>query len=318
MKKIYNVGAYAKINLFLRVCGKYENGYHRLFMLMQKVSLEDSVEVAIDPGSKFGIELDCDIPGLDVTKNLCYKAAKLFYDKLILKNEANGISTEESVDSFPLVQIKTVKNIPSEAGLGGGSSDAAAVLYAINDYQNSPFTAEELLAIEAKLGADVPFFFCENGSAFCEGIGEILTDIPSLSGLELVIVKPDTGVPTGPCYNICDEYCLGYDEETYKNLMTDIFMDESLSPIERIRKAAPRLTNDLQRAAIEINPRVSAVLEEISKTNPAFSMMSGSGSSCFGIYESKEKAAEAIEILKNNDALGDCKFYSAVTVAEKR
>lgn len=313
MSKVYNITAFAKVNLFLRVCGKYENGYHRLLMLMQEVDLCDEIELSFDNGKEFGIELVNNIEGLDVTKNLCFKAADRFYDKVLRKRCLAGEEIDDIKKDFEYTSIKTVKNIPSEAGLGGGSSDAASILMTLSQHYSNPLTFEELVDLAATLGADVPFFLT-GGSCFCEGIGEIVTEVPSLAGMDMILVKPSEGVPTGKCFNLCDEYPEDFDEDEYRNKMTEIFMDDSILPIDRISRAADLLTNDLQRAAVEITPRVSEILKKVEATNPVFVMMSGSGSTVFGIYKDALDSDRALEILKADKTLEDSKIIKTLTI----
>ena len=198
MKTSYDTTAFAKINLFLRCCGKYDNGYHRLYMLMQQIGLGDDIFIEFDDDRDFaiGIESGVDIPP---EKDLGYKAAKAFYDCYTDKLRAEA----KPVPRFPYTFIKETKNVPSQAGLGGGSSDAAAVLQILQQHFGNPLTDEQMIMTAAKLGADVPFFLC-GGTALCEGVGEILTPMPDLSGLPMLLLKPQRGVSTPFCYKAFD------------------------------------------------------------------------------------------------------------------
>ena len=143
MKTTYDTTAFAKINLFLRCCGKYDNGYHRHYMLMQEIGIGDDIFIEFDDDRDFGIEIES---GVDIPpeKDLGYKAARAFYDAYTekLRQEA------KPVPRFPYTFIKETKNVPSQAGLGGGSSDAAAVLEILQQHVEYPLDDEQLLAIE--------------------------------------------------------------------------------------------------------------------------------------------------------------------------
>ncbi len=313
MSKTYDVTAFAKVNIFLRVCGKYENGYHRLLMLMQEIDLCDEIKLTLDSGLEFDITLDSDMTGLEIKKNLCYKAADKFYDKYLRKRVLAGEDIDDVKREFSHTTIKLNKNIPSEAGLGGGSSDAASILMILQQHYGNPLEFEELIELAATLGADVPFFLV-GGSCFCEGIGEIITEVPSLSGLDMILIKPSEGVPTGKCFNLCDEYPEVFDEAVYRSEMVNIFCDENLTPIERIKKAASLITNDLQKPAMEITPRISEIKSKLEATNPALVLMSGSGSTVFGIYEDSLSADKALADLEGDPELSDCRIIKTLTV----
>lgn len=273
----YSAKANAKINIFLKVCGKYPNGYHRLYMLMQEIDLADDIKVTIDDDRDFGIAVASDRADFDMKKDLCYRAAESFYKEI----------GDETRCGF--TGITAIKHTPAQAGLGGGSSDAAAILKILNKHYGEPIGLTRMLEIAAALGADVPFFLY-GGSAFCEGIGEIVTPLPSLKGLKLLLVKPAQGVPTGPCFKAVDAMTEIFDEEEYKNFMGSVFMDETLSPSDRIRKAGGRLTNDLQAPAVAEVPLIEELLGLIGETDCLFAAMSGSGSTVYGIYEDNTAA----------------------------
>ena len=181
------VKAAAKINLALDVTGKLPNGYHTLESVFQTVGLYDEVSVEL---IKEGISLSCEVPENFAEsdeipcdeRNIAYKTAKKFF-------EENGI------DSGCRIHIK--KGIPSQAGMGGGSTDAAAVIYCLSKLTGKSFSAPE------KIGADVPFFLT-GGTAYVEGIGEKITPIADYSGKILVIAKGKEGVSTVEAYGAVD------------------------------------------------------------------------------------------------------------------
>ena len=254
MKTSYDTTAFAKINLFLRCCGKYDNGYHRLYMLMQQIGLGDDIFIEFDDDRDFGIEIESgvDIPG---EKDLGYKAAKAFYDAFTEKLR----SSAKPVPRFPFTFIRETKNVPSQAGLGGGSSDAAAVLQILQQHFDYPLSEDEMIKISSRLGADVPFFLT-GGTCICEGVGEIVTELPDLSGVNIILVKPEVGVGTKECYELSDETPAVFDEEAYKERMNEIFNDEKKLPVERIREAEPELINDLQAPAVKLAPVIADLI----------------------------------------------------------
>lgn len=182
------LAAPAKINLSLRILGRRPDGFHELETLMAPLRLADSLEIAHAHGTS--VSLTCNDPEIpDGPDNLCVKAATLFF-------EETGISHG--------VSISLLKRIPHGAGLGGGSSDAAAVLSGLNELFDSPLVPEELLMLGARLGSDVPFFF-QGRAALCRGRGEILEEAQSPPERSLLLVKPPFPVPTAWAYG---EYAL--------------------------------------------------------------------------------------------------------------
>lgn len=169
----------AKINLSLRILGKRPDGFHELETLMAPIGLADAIEVS--HGMGHGITLTCNDPELSTgSENLCVKAAEAF-------RMATGLDHG--------IAITLLKRIPHGAGLGGGSSDAAAVLKGINELFDHPLVEEELHQIAATLGSDIPFFLW-SGPAWCRGRGEILEGVDSLPQRRLLLIKPPFPVPT--------------------------------------------------------------------------------------------------------------------------
>ncbi|MCR5048757.1 MAG: 4-(cytidine 5'-diphospho)-2-C-methyl-D-erythritol kinase [Saccharofermentans sp.] len=308
MKTTYDTTAFAKINLFLRCCGKYDNGYHRLYMLMQEIGIGDDILVELDDEREFLIELES---GVDIPreKDLGYKAAKAFYDAYADKMRAEA----KPVPVFPYTFIKETKNVPSQAGLGGGSSDAAAILMILQQHFGNPLDEDELLKVSSKLGADVPFFLT-GGTCICEGVGEIVTKLPELSGVDIVLVKPAEGVSTAECYALSDEEFKPFDEDAYKARMGEVFCDEKLKPIERIKEAGAELVNDLQSPAVKLLPRITDICDAIKDTGAVFTAMTGSGSCVFGIYDDDKSRDNAAEILTEDERTSDCRILPTVLI----
>jgi len=177
------LAAHAKINLSLRILGKRPDGFHELETLMAPIALADTLEIAHASGTS--VSLTCNDPEIpDGEGNLCVKAASLFLAE-------SGITHG--------VTISLMKRIPHGAGLGGGSSDAAAVLSGMNELFDSPLVTEELMILGASLGSDVPFFF-HGAPALCLGRGEELAEAPPIPDRNLLLVKPPFPVPTAWAY----------------------------------------------------------------------------------------------------------------------
>jgi 4-diphosphocytidyl-2-C-methyl-D-erythritol kinase len=184
------VSAPAKINLTLDVLGRRPDGYHDLATIMHEIPLSDDITVNI--GGEKGIRAVTDVSYIRNDTNVAAKAARLFFEYL----EDHGKLSADGIGI--LIEIK--KKIPVGAGLGGGSADAAAVLKALNSYFGSPLSQSELIGVGASTGADVPFCIA-GGCALCEGIGEIITPLPVLSGGYLVLVKPKISISTAELFS---------------------------------------------------------------------------------------------------------------------
>ncbi len=311
MKIDYETMAFAKINLFLRVCGKLPNGYHRLLTLMQEIGIGDEIAVSVDNDEDFEIVIDSDLEGTAPEDDLCYKAAKRFYDKYSKDLRLAGVKAPES--GFGRTVIKVTKHIPSQAGLGGGSSDAAAVLLILQQHYGNPLSDEEMAQMSVGLGADVPFFLT-GGSCICEGVGEDVREVDDLSGMHMLIVKPEEGVSTPECFRLCDSKPVSFDEDSYRKTMDEAFGNEYDNPITKVTNVAELLTNDLEAPACELVPRIREITDKVKATSPVFSAMSGSGSAVFGIYKDEKSLNEALAILSDDSDLAGCMIFPTVTV----
>lgn len=296
MANTYEVSATAKINLYLRVCGNLPNSnYHRLHMLMQEITLCDDVEVFVDDEGEHDIIAECigcdPIPN---NKNLCYKAAVRFF---------SALKKRGTVRKLPFVKITIKKNIPSEAGIGGGSSDAAAVILCLAEHYGNPFSVEELNEIAANTGADTPFFLY-GGACVCEGFGEVVTPIESLSDLPLILIKPKDGVSTPQCFSSFDsKHKPTLDESLYDGFKAELAASDS--PIEVIRNHKELMVNDLQEPAEEFVPDIRTARELLEHNGALFAAMSGSGSCVFGVFEDKEKRDLAFAKISEDKTVSD-------------
>ncbi|MCL2815877.1 MAG: 4-(cytidine 5'-diphospho)-2-C-methyl-D-erythritol kinase [Oscillospiraceae bacterium] len=244
--------AYAKINLYLKILNKREDNYHNIFTVMQKISLADEIKVKIIPGEK-RISIDCSVKSIANEKNTAYKAAELFLARV---KAAAGVN------------IEIEKKIPARAGLGGGSSDAAFVLLALNEYCGFVLPESELADIAARVGADVPFFLKNASCALCEGIGERVTPLEAkLSGCCL-IAKPSCDISTKQAYEDWDKSGSG----------------KPPPPKWEISKIFESIHNDFAELAFSQNINIQIIHGFIAKSGAAAAGLCGSGSALFGIF----------------------------------
>lgn len=266
------VKAPAKINLSLDVLGKRPDGYHELATVMQAVSLYDVVTVSgNDSGS---VTVSCDYEGVPCDeRNICVKAAYRFFD--YCRREISG------------VHIHIDKQIPTQAGLAGGSADGAAVIMALNRLFDARLTAAEMITIGERVGADVPFCI-EGGIRLCTGIGTDMKKLPSFRCSDIVICKPHTvSVSTAEAYQKVDALAAHpcYTDEMVKALYSrDMFMITST------------IFNDFE-LALQI-PEVNEIKKVMLSHKAKGAGMSGSGSAVFGVFTSSAKAQRCFETLK--------------------
>ncbi|MDP4119634.1 MAG: 4-(cytidine 5'-diphospho)-2-C-methyl-D-erythritol kinase [Bacillota bacterium] len=266
------VKAPAKINLVLQITGKLDNGYHTLSMIMQAVSLYDTVSVAAC--KEKGISVSCNHPNVPCNdKNIVYKAAVAFF-------ESNSIMDYG-------IHINIDKQIPTEAGLAGGSTDGAAVLIALNTLYNTGLSLQELAEIGAKIGTDIPFCLF-GGSMLIGGVGTELTKIQDMPDCQILIAKPNVSVSTKEAYSLSDAHGFSDNKETIRALQA--FSDGNL------REITNSMVNDFEKVM---------ALKEVEKTRDIMnqngalgSRMTGSGSAVFGIFEKDSDAHAALNILK--------------------
>ncbi len=264
--------ASAKINLGLDVTGIREDGYHLLETVFQTVSIYDVVTVSVT--KKSGIILTCDDPDVPCTeKNIAWKAAQCFCD-------AAGISEG--------VEIQIQKQIPMQAGMGGGSTDGAAVLLALQELTGAPLTMEQLNRIAVGLGADVPFFLM-GGTAYAAGIGEDLEQLPAFETKHMVIAKGTSGVSTAEAYHRMD---------TLENPVHP--QVQQLRSVLKKGASVPEvaaLCGNLFEAAIDL-PEITNIRSVMLEQGAWCSVMTGSGAAVYGIFESEETAKQACQALK--------------------
>ena len=273
--------AYAKINLYLEILDKLPNGYHSIFTVMQKISLCDDIKININPGAGQNINITCDDKSIPADKtNTVYQAAELFFERTKI---SAGIT------------IEITKKIPSQAGLGGGSSDAAAVLSGLNEYYDFILPEYVLIDIAAKVGADVPFFVKDANCAVCEGIGEIVTPVEidtDLSGFVCLIVKP--------AYNI-----------STKQAFED--WDKSKPPRQRWQHGVftgwSFIHNDFSELIFSQNQDIREIKDFMIKSNAATAELSGSGSALFGIFGNINDARRCKNAINKHGDIEFCDIF---------
>ena len=282
--------SFAKINLFLHVTGKREDGYHELCSLMAQINIRDELDFFFE-GS--GIRVTCDHPLVPEDKtNLAHRAAALFFHTCKKKNRP-----------LPLdgVSIHIKKQIPPGGGLGGGSSNAACVLMALNDYCSTVFSKDELMGIGLELGADVPFFIF-GSPAIATGVGERLEKYSNLPDLYLVLCDP--GVPASTV-------------DVFKNSVfrltsgPDYNMNTGLNALLRGQgvEGREKLHNDLEASACRLYPEIGSAKEEMEFLLKRNVYMSGSGSSLFALFSGPETAGKAYELLAEKWSQGPKKVF---------
>jgi len=261
----------AKLNLILRITGLRNNGYHEIASLFVPVALYDTLRIS---KREKGLELYCS--GRKVPKgseNLVHRAATSFFENTGIDGGA---------------EIRLTKNIPVSSGLGGGSSDAAAALLGLNQLWGKPLKKRGLDAIALCLGADVPFFLLQR-PAVADGIGEILRPVEEIPSFWYVIVSPSLMVSTAWAYS---KFKLKLtNEEDLNNILFFKRIDANIPDM---------LSNDLESVTFGKHPFLLSIKTSLIELGALGSLMSGSGPSIFGLFNSKKKAQEAGKILESH------------------
>ena len=266
--------ALAKVNLGLDVIRRREDGYHEVKMIMQTVRLYDRI---ILEKTQKGISMETNLSFLPVNEqNIAYRAAKMLMDEFHIQSG---------------LHIKIDKHIPVAAGMAGGSTDGAAVLYGVNKIFELGLTKRQLMERGVKLGADVPYCIMR-GTVLSEGIGEILTPVPSLPDCHILIAKPPVSVST---------------KHVYENLKLDKIekhpdidgMIEALR-MEDLHGVTQRMENVLETVTIPEHPEIQQIKDLMIKEGALNALMSGSGPTVFGIFDDREKGMRARDLLRKS------------------
>jgi 4-diphosphocytidyl-2-C-methyl-D-erythritol kinase len=275
----------AKVNLYLRVLAKRPDGFHDLETVMVKVrDLVDSLRFERLESNELRLTVQSEYPAAlgpieipATSENLVLRAAAL------LQNAA--VSPDLAVRG---VAITLIKRIPPAAGLGGGSSDAALTLAALNQLWGLNFSADRLWELAAQLGSDVPFFLAETAAVLCTGRGEVLTPLPSREPLPLVIARPRSGLSTPAVYRACRP------EPERPSVADWLGVWES----QGSAAAAHRLLNSLQAPAEGLNPEVGDLRQRFDREGLVAHQMTGSGSAYFGVCASASEARRVAQTLR--------------------
>ena len=265
--------AYAKINLMLDILSRLENGYHDLFMIMQSVSLYDTVTV--EKSNTESIAITCDVPSIPTDeKNIAYKAAKAFFDY-------TGIQQGITID------IK--KSIPHAAGLAGGSTDGSAVIMALDKLFSTNLKEKDIIAIGSKVGADVPFCAL-GGTMLAQYTGTVLSHLPDLDLPYIIITKPYQDVSTAEAYAAFDS------AERVRHLDKNGMLQAVISG--DYDKIYDKVDNVFEQF-IDVTERV--IIKDIMRKHGAkCACMSGSGPSVFGIFADKDSAEKCLAQLRKD------------------
>lgn len=276
---------YAKINLHLDVTGILPDGYHAVTTVMQSISLYDEITISdicqIEGEPRFTVS--CNIEGVPCDeRNLAVRAALLFCQRI-------GLSLSAHID----IQ----KNIPMAAGMAGGSTDGAAVLRGLNTAVDSPLSAEELCALAAMLGADLPFCTV-GGTHLADGRGDILHDFPKMPHCYIVVACEGEGVSTPWAYRLLDTTYDNFKEGAYTP--ADVEALRTTMAEGSVADVAKAIYNVFEAPVLAERPVAANIKAILLSCGADGAMMSGSGPSVFGIFDAGERAKEAIKALEAN------------------
>lgn len=282
------VSAYAKINAYLEVTGRLENGYHTIVSHMQAVTLCDTLTLTlVQSDTPFAVSLSCDDPTLacDDTNLVCRAACAL----------AEALTAQGKMPGATL-SVRLQKRIPMAAGLAGGSADAAATLRGMNELLGHPLSTDELCGIGARLGADIPFCIRshETGAMTARGIGDLLTAAPTLpTSWHLVIACHGEGVSTPWAYRTLDEMPQTNAETVEKGYK------EFLAALEKndLDGIASHSTNCFERVVLPVRAEAARLMSEMREHGAALVRMSGSGPSVVGMFAEEMQARKCVEAL---------------------
>ena len=274
--------AYAKVNIYLEVINKREDNFHDIKTVMHTVSLSDDITVTVKKSAQTAVRLSVlGHPKLPTdSRNLAVRAAELFLDTTLISAE---------------VDIRLVKRIPVAAGMAGGSSDAAAVLRAMNKAFKKPLAEKRLLELAAELGSDVPYCLI-GGTALCYGRGERMDRLPEKLSLKLVLAIADEYVSTPAAYAELDAIYgdfKGERDTSHEAALSSVLESAHNGDIENIK-----LYNIFENAVFKTCFKAENIKNEMLELGAIHSLMSGSGPSVFGIFVDETTAKAAVDKLK--------------------
>lgn len=260
------IACHAKVNYTLDVLSRRSDGYHNIASVMQTISLADTL--AIEEKPEPGIEFHCDAPGVPAdASNLACRAAAL---ALTEARCSRG------------VRLRLTKRVPAQAGLGGGSSDAAGALRGVNALLRLGMDDATLSRLAAALGSDVPFFLA-GGTASCRGRGEEVTPLPDGPPLWFVVVKPDVGVSTAQAYAALDQ-----DANRISARATGSM--EQLLAAGDVERVIARMINDFEHVVLDQQPEIALLIDELLMARARNARLCGSGAAVFGVAANEGEA----------------------------
>jgi 4-diphosphocytidyl-2-C-methyl-D-erythritol kinase len=286
----FQIPSFAKINWSLQVLGRRPDGYHEIRTLLQTISLHDDLRFSSSGGDE--LIFSCSDPNIPVgLDNLVVRAAHALRDRFQIGVGAN---------------IHLEKRIPAKGGLGGGSSNAAITLLALSKLWDLEIEQEDLFDLGGKLGADVPFFFT-GGTALAEGTGTRVFPVTDAAKKHIVIISPNATVSTAAAYEALQASAL-----TTSSDDTILSSFHAGADLELSRPCKPR--NDFEHVVFESEPEIGRAKNELQRVGADSSLLAGSGSSVFGIFESKQEQERAIAELK---AEPGWRVFPAVTMSRR-
>lgn len=263
--------AFAKLNLTLDVLGRRDDGYHEMKMIMTSVELSDDINIMLSTGE--GFEIECNMDGVPLgDDNLALLAAKRF----------SGATETD----FGGIRINILKQIPPGSGMAGGSSDAAAVLNALNRHYGYPLDQSEMQRLGAELGSDVPYCLV-GGTSTATGRGEILTPMKNLPPCHIVICRPDYAASTGEMFRRLDQV----------NISNNPNYEAAVAAIESgdLVQLGKKLSNVFEQ--VVDRPEIPDIKQTLLQFGALGATMTGTGSAVFGIFDSERKARQAARLL---------------------
>ena len=264
---LLTLAAPAKVNLYLRVVGRRDDGYHDLVTWMQKLNLCDVITLRLK--RRPGILLSCDDLPADAG-NLAWKGAEA-----VLRQSRHGGAVG--------VEIQLIKHIPVAAGLGGGSSDAGTVMRGLNRLLGNEFSEEKLVSLARSVGADVPFFASEHDAVWATGIGDVMEPIATLGQHIFILINPGFAVST---------------KAVFESFALTPMVNTSILPGSLVTGEIPlsfaEMTNDLERVTCREYPVIEEMREDLLNAGAVVALMSGSGPTVFGVFEDAYFADPAV------------------------
>lgn len=284
----FTLPAFAKINWFLKVLGKREDGFHELFTAFQTVSLCDKLSFT----ESDNLYLSCNDPNIPINdENLIIKAAKVLQERFKINKGA---------------EIYLEKNIPSPGGLGGGSADCAVALLGLLKLWNLKISLRELTEIGKNLGSDVPFFFT-GGTALGKGRGTEIEEIEEIEEKYMIIVTPNINIHTPLAFSKLNAPHL-------TNLSSKSILKICCDEAQKLRSRREALINDFELVIYEIEPELKRIKENLLECGAQSALMSGSGASIFGIFENEETRQATLKALETEISW---RKFAVATVSRK-